>query len=101
MTAAKFISSAKAKSLIEQANESTRTLNWLSDTRNCYAVIDRYCIRLLENMHQQKSWDIEAEKQISDMCTLAEKKIEILDNALDKHREKHDRLMVELDNEVQ
>lgn len=100
MTAAKPISSTKAKELIAQANESTRILNWLSDTRNCYAVIDRYCIRLLENMHQQKSWDTSAEAQIVAMCELAETKINTLDTALEKHREKHDRLMVALDNEI-
>lgn len=99
MSGAKQISSTMAKELIAQANESTRILNWLSDTRNCYAVIDRYCIRLLENMRQQKAWDTDAEAQISAMCELAETKINTLDSALEKHREKHDRLMVALGNE--
>lgn len=100
MSGAKQISSTRAKELIAKATESTRILNWLSDTRNCYAVIDRYCTRLLENMRQQKSWDTNAEAQILAMCELAEAKINTFDTALEKHREKHDRLMVELDNET-
>lgn len=99
MTAARQMSSTAAKSLIEQATESTRILNWLSDTRNCYAVIDRYCVRLIENMRQQKSWDTAAEAQLVAMCELAETKIQAIDTATEKHRIKHDRLMVALDNE--
>lgn len=100
MTAAKQISSPTAKSLAEQAIESTRTLIWLEGVRNSYAVIDRYCIRLIEDMHLQKSWDVAAEKQLAAMCELAETKIQVLDTALEKHREKHNRIMVALDNEA-
>jgi hypothetical protein len=98
MTAAKQISSTAAKSLIEQATDSTRTLTWLEGVRNSYATIDRYCIRLIEDMHLQKSWDVAAEKQLVEMCELAEAKIQVLDTALEKHREKHNRIMVALDN---
>lgn len=101
MPAAKLMSSATAKSLIEQATESTRTLTWLEGMRNSYAVIDRYCTRLVEDMHRQAKWDTEAETLILAMQELAETKIEVLDNALQAHREKHDRIMIALDNEQQ
>lgn len=100
MSAARSISSTKAKELIARATESTRKLTWLEQMRNSYAVIDRYCIRLIEQMREQVSWDEAAEQALIAMTELAETKIEILDNALDKHRVTHDRIMVELDNET-
>lgn len=100
MSGAKPISSTKAKSLIEQTTESTRVLTWLMGMRNSYAVIDRYCVLLIQDMHLQTKWDAQAETLILAMQELSEAKIEILDNAIQVQREKHDRLMVELDNET-
>lgn len=100
MSSAKSISSTKAKELIARATESTRKLTWLEQMRNSYAVIDRYCIRLIEQMHEQSSWDETAEAALGAMIELAEQKIQVIDTALDKHRITHDRLMVELDNET-
>lgn len=99
MKSVQKVQTERSKELIALAHESTAMLNWLGSMLNSYSVIDRYCVRLIEDMQRQSKWDTNAERTIQEMIELSEQKIEALTNALSAHRAKHDRIMVALENE--
>ncbi|HEY9757806.1 MAG TPA: hypothetical protein V6C97_21745 [Oculatellaceae cyanobacterium] len=97
-TAAKRVTNEATELLLEKARESTKTLNWLKQMRSDYAFITHAGLRLQENMRLQERWDENADNILASAVELAMQKVDVLDKAIERTTEKHDKIMRELEN---
>lgn len=97
-TAAKRVQTPEELDILTQARESTAKLNWLRQMRGDYAFMYHAGLRIMENMRQQTSYDENADNILNSVVELAGAKIEVLDKAIDKQVEKHDKIMRKLED---
>ncbi len=97
-TAARRVQEPEELDVLAQARESTAKLNWLRQMRGDYAFMFHAGTRIMENMRQQTSYDENADNILNSVVELAGQKIEMLDKAIDKQAQRHDKLMRQLED---